>query len=155
MTAAATSCGGGIIYKYITNSVSDILTWVIYMQCTFICLADIIKSTFFIYKPLFQSSERNLPSLPIFFFWTVSRQYGAASLTSPACLYCLELYLDRLFPVYQQGFFLSAGLFRKIWVLSSPEFQVVLSVLNSSFWTHETWLVHNHCQMHSIQTIKV
>ena len=48
------------------------------------------------------------------FFWAVSRQYGAASLTSPTCLYHSELYLDRLFQVYQQGFFLSAGLFRKI-----------------------------------------
>ena len=37
--------------------------------------------------------------------------------TSPGCLYCLDLYclhLDRLFLAYQQDFFLSAGLFRKI-----------------------------------------
>ena len=70
----------------------------------------------------------------LFFFWAVSRRYGAASSTSPTCLCRLELYLDRLFQVYQQGFFVSAGLFRKIWVLSLPEFQVVLSVLNSGFW---------------------
>ena len=37
-------------------------------------------------------------------------------------LYCLHL--DKLVLVYQQGFFLLAGLSRKIWALSSPEFQV-------------------------------
>ena len=94
----------------------------------------------------------------LFFFWAVSRRYGAASLTSPSCLYRLELNSDRLFQVYQQGFFLSAGFFQvfsKIWMLTSLEFQVGLSFLNSSFWTHETWLVYNHCQMHCLQTIKV
>ena len=46
--------------------------------------------------------------------------------TSPGCLY--RLHLHRLFPLYQQGFFLPTGLFRKIWVLSSPEFQVASAV---------------------------
>ena len=51
----------------------------------------------------------------ILFFWgTVSRRYGAASSTLPTCLYRLELNSDSLFQVYQQGFFLSAGLFRKV-----------------------------------------
>ena len=57
-------------------------------------------------------SGPSLPSLPI--FWAVSRLSAAAISTSPSCLYRLELHLDRLFLVYQQGFFLSAGLFRKI-----------------------------------------
>ena len=47
-------------------------------------------------------------------FWAVFRRYPAAMSTLPDCLYRLELYLDRLFLVYQQGFFLPAGLFRKI-----------------------------------------
>ena len=46
--------------------------------------------------------------------------------TSPGCLY--RLHLDRLFLIYQQGFSLSAGLFKKIWVLSLPEFQVASTV---------------------------
>ena len=51
-------------------------------------------------------SEQSLSSLSIFsFLWAVSRRYAAASSTSPGCLYCLELQLDRLFLVYQQGFF--------------------------------------------------
>ena len=53
------------------------------------------------------SAQNNVFQLcPYFvFFWAVSRQYVAASLTSPACLYHSELYLDRFFQVYQQGFF--------------------------------------------------
>ena len=104
-----------------------------------------------LFQPQGFVSRLSLPSLSI--FWTVSRQSAAAISASPGCLYRLELHLDRLFLVYQQGFFLSAGLFKKIWVLSSPTFQVALSVLSSSFWTHETWLVYNHCQTHSIQTV--
>ena len=54
--------------------------------------------------------EQSLPRFTIFcFFWAVSRRYAAASSTSPGCLYRLELHLDRLFLVYQQGFVLSAG----------------------------------------------
>ena len=98
-------------------------------------------------------SDLSFPSF--FIFWTVSRRSAGANSTSPSCLYRLELHLDRLFLVYQQGFFLSAGLFRKIWVLSSPKFQVMLSVLSSSFWTHEIWLAYNHCQTHSIQSLIV
>ena len=45
---------------------------------------------------------------------------------SPGCLY--RLHLDMLFLVYQQGFFLSTGLSRKIWVLSSAEFEVASAV---------------------------
>ena len=48
--------------------------------------------------------------------------------TSPGCLY--RLHLDRFFLVYQQDFFVPAGLFRKIWVLSQPEFQLA-SVVSS------------------------
>ena len=54
----------------------------------------------------------SLPSLSI--FWALSRRYAASISTLPGCLYRLELHLDKLFLVYQQGFFLPAGLFRKI-----------------------------------------
>ena len=53
----------------------------------------------------------SLPSLSI--FRVVSRRYAAAISTLHGCLCHLELHLDRLFLVYQQGFFLSPGLFRK------------------------------------------
>ena len=49
--------------------------------------------------------------------------------TSPGCLY--RLHVDRLFLVYQQGFLLSAGSFRKIWELYLPEFQVASAC---QFW---------------------
>ena len=62
-------------------------------------------------------SGLSLPSLSI--FWAVSRRSAAAISTSHGCLYRLELHLDRLFLVYRQGFFLSARLFRKMWVLSA------------------------------------
>ena len=66
------------------------------------------------FQPQAFVSGLSLPSLSI--FWDVSRRSAGAILTSPGGLYRLELRLDRLFLVYQQGFFLSAGLFRKIWV---------------------------------------
>ena len=153
----ATSCGDGIIYKYIYNyfclSHSNIGIY-------YIC--NVHSSTWqTLWRQAFSSKSvclsaqnKTFQVCPYFFFWAVSRRYGASSSTSPTFLYRFELHLGRLFQVYQQGFFLSTGLFRKIWVLSLPEFQVVLSVLNSGYWTHETLLVYNHCQMHSIQTIK-
>ena len=64
------------------------------------------------FQPQAFVSRRSLPSLSI--FSDVSRRSAAAILTSPGCLYHLELRLDKLFLVFQQGFFLSAGLFRKL-----------------------------------------
>ena len=75
------------------------------------------------------------------------------------CRWCDSSYFDftRLFIsfrvtlrqiVYQQGFF-SQQAFRKVSVLSLPEFQVVLSILNLIFWIHETWLVSILYYMHS------
>ena len=65
-----------------------------------------------LFQPQAFVSRLSLPSLSI--FWAVSRQSAAAISTSLGCLYRLELHLDRLLLVYQQGVFLSAGLFRKI-----------------------------------------
>ena len=61
-------------------------------------------------------SEQSLSNLFIFCFFSglFLGDMVAASLTSPGFLYHLELQLDRLFMVYQQGFFLSASLLRKI-----------------------------------------
>ena len=68
-----------------------------------------------LFHPLAFVSEQCLPSLFVhIFFWAVSRDMVAASSTSPGCLYCLELHLNSLFLVYQQEFFLLAGLLRKI-----------------------------------------
>ena len=69
------------------------------------------------FQPQAFVSGLSLPSLSI--FWAVSRRSAAAISTSHGCLYRLELHLDRLFLVYRQGFFLSARLFRKMWVLSA------------------------------------
>ena len=65
----------------------------------------------------------------------------AASSTSSGCLDHLELHLDRFSLVYQQLFFCQQ-IYRKVWVISSPEFQVVLSILSSIFWKHEMWPVY-------------
>ena len=102
-------------------------------------------------------SEQRLAGLPIFCcFSAVSRQYAAASSSSPGCLYRLEFILFTLRQVISglpaRSFSVSRS-FRKIWVVTAPEFQVVLSVLSLSFWTHETRLVYNHCRTHPIQTI--
>ena len=70
-----------------------------------------------LFQPQAFVSGLSLPSLSI--FWAVSRRSAAAISTSPGFLYCLELHLDRLLLVYRQGFFLSARLFRKMWVLSA------------------------------------
>ena len=61
-------------------------------------------------------SEQSLSNLFIFCFFSglFLGDMVAASLTSPGCLYRLELHIDSLFMVYQQGFFLSASLLRKI-----------------------------------------
>ena len=64
------------------------------------------------FQPQAFVSGLSLPSLSI--FWDVSRRSAAAILTSPGCFYSLELRLDKLFLVFRQGFFLSAGLFTKI-----------------------------------------
>ena len=48
-------------------------------------------------------SGLSLPILSI--IWAVSRRSAVAISTSPGCLYRLELHLDRLFLVYQQGLF--------------------------------------------------
>ena len=65
-----------------------------------------------LFQPQSFVSGLSLPSLSI--FWAVSRRSAAAISTSPGCLYGSELHVDSLFLVYQQGFFLSDGLFRKI-----------------------------------------
>ena len=65
-----------------------------------------------LFQPQAFVSGVSLPSLSI--TWAVSRRYAAAISTLPGCLYRLELHLDKKFLVYQRGFFLPAGLFRKI-----------------------------------------
>ena len=65
-----------------------------------------------LFQPQAFVSGVRLPILSI--FWAVSRRYAAAIPPLPGCLYRLELHLDRLFLVYQQVFFLPAGLFRKV-----------------------------------------
>ena len=102
-----TSCGDGIIYKCITTFVSVTLTQVynLYVMCIRLPVRHDIN---LFHLKAFVSVLRTKPSKFVhilFFFWAVSRQYGAASSTSPTCLCRLELYLDRLFQVYQQGFF--------------------------------------------------
>ena len=76
----------------------------------------------------------------------------AASSTSSGYSYCLESHLGKLSLAYQKGFFYQQ-VFRKIWVLSSPEFQVVLSILILSFWANKTWLVYTLCHTHPIKTV--
>ena len=82
------------------------------------------------------------------FFWAVSRRYRAASSTSPACLYRLELYLDRLFQFYQQGFFFCQQVFLGRFESFLAGVSGSAVSLNSSFWMHKTWLAYNHCQTH-------
>ena len=65
----------------------------------------------------------------IFFSGLFLDDMVASGLTWLGNLYRFELHLDRLLLTHQQGFCLSPGLFRKIWVLSSPEFQVVFLIL--------------------------
>ena len=61
------------------------------------------------------ASEQRLPGLPIFFFSELFLDdMVAAGSTSPGNLYRFELHLDRLHLAHQQGFCLSAGLFREI-----------------------------------------
>ena len=72
-------------------------------------------------------SEQNLQVCPYFVFSGLFLDdMQLLCSTSPGCLY--RLHLDRLFLVYQQDFFLWAGLSRKIWVLFSPDFQVANAV---------------------------
>ena len=67
----------------------------------------------FIQKPL--SQNKVFQVCPYFVFSELFLDdMVAANLTSPSCLYHLELHLDRLFLAYQQRLFLSAGRFRKI-----------------------------------------
>ena len=75
-----------------------------------------MMSTFFIRKPLLLVSEQSYPQFCPYFVFPGLFQDDmiAASSTSSGCLYRLELHLGRLFLAYQQGFFLSAGLFRKM-----------------------------------------
>ena len=99
----------------------------------------------------------------LFFFWVVSRRYGATSLTSPACLYCLELYLDRLFPIYQQNFFcqqvfwedLSSFLARVSGIAVSSEFKFLdarnltcLQPLPNTLYIN--YLSLKHCSFRSV-----
>ena len=112
----------------------------------------------FFHSQAFVSEQKVFQVCPYFVFSGLFLDdMVAASSASPGCFYRLVLHWDRLFLIYQQGFFRLAGHFRKIWVLSSPEFQVLLlglsSYYSSSFWTHETWLVYNRFQTHSMQTI--
>ena len=99
----------------LTTSISVTLTLVIYMTCSFICAADIM-STFFIHKSFCQNK---LLSLSIFCFFLPGLFLDDMQLlcsTSRGCLHRLEFtsFTLRLFLVYQQGFFLPTGLFRKI-----------------------------------------
>ena len=78
---------------------------VIYMQCTFISLADITYDVNLFHPQALVSTKSSkfctyfvFPGL----FWD---DMVAARSTSLGCLYRLELHLDRLFLVYQQGFF--------------------------------------------------
>ena len=72
-----------------------------------------MMSTFFIRKPLSKSKVFQVCHYFVFPGLLLDGMV-ATSLTSPNRLYRLELHLDRLFLVYQQGFFLSAGLLRKL-----------------------------------------
>ena len=75
------------------------------MQCTFISLEDITYDVNLFYPQALVSTKSSkfctyfvFPGL----FWD---DMVAARSTSLGCLYRLELHLDRLFLVYQQGFF--------------------------------------------------
>ena len=75
------------------------------MQCTFISLADITYDVNLFHPQALVSTKPSkfctyfvFPGL----FWD---DMVAARSTSLGCLYRLELHLDRLFLVYQQGFF--------------------------------------------------
>ena len=78
---------------------------VIYMQCTFISLADITYDVnLFHPQALVLTKSSKFCTYFVFpgLFWD---DMVAARSTSLSCLYRLELHLDRLFLVYQQGFF--------------------------------------------------
>ena len=94
---------------------------------------------------------------PYFFFWAVSRRYGSCyfDFTRLFIPFRVVYTLRQVVFGLPANFFLSTGLLKKIWVLSLSEFQVVLLVVSSRFWTHETWLVYNRFQTHSMQTILV
>ena len=75
------------------------------MQCTFISLADITYDVnLFHPQALVLTKSSKFCTYFVFpgLFWD---DMVAARSTSLSCLYRLELHLDRLFLVYQQGFF--------------------------------------------------
>ena len=78
-------------------------------------------------------SEQSLQVCPYFVFSGLFLDdMQLLCLTSPGCLYRLEFISFTLTQVVSslpaRFFFLPTGLFRKIWVLSSPEFQVASAV---------------------------
>ena len=86
-----------------------------------------------LFHPLAFLSEQSLQVCPYFVFSGLFLDdMQLLCLTSPGCLYRLEFISFTLTQVVSslpaRFFFLPTGLFRKIWVLSSPEFQVASAV---------------------------
>ena len=114
-------------------------------------------------------SEQSLQVCPYFVFSGLFLDdMQLLCLTSPGCLYRLEFISFTLTQVVSslpaRFFFLPTGLFRKIWVLSSPEFQVA-SAVSSEFKFLDArnltclqplsnGLYTNHCSFRSVWTQK-
>ena len=95
-----TSCGGGIIYKYITTFVSVTLTQVHDIYVMYIHLPGRHYDAKLFHLKAFVSVFRTKPSKFVhilFFFWAVSRRYGAATSTSPTCLNLFRVKLRQVF----------------------------------------------------------
>lgn len=91
-------------------------------------------------------SEQNLPSLSLSCsFWAFYRRYAN-------CLFDFTWLLISFRVTLRKVIF---GLTARSWVLSSPEFNVILSILSLVFWTHETWFDYILCHTHPIQTTKI
>ena len=101
-------------------------------------------------------SEQSLPSLPMSCsLWSISRQqqllpqlylavHIVQSYTQAACL-----------PARVSKAFFWQWVFEKIQVFSlPPDFQVILSILNSRFLAYETRLVYTLCHTHTTEIIK-
>ena len=106
-----------------------------------------VMSTIFIRKPSSQNKVQVCPCLVQFLGDMV-----AASSTLSSCSYNLELHLANTLCSSSKVFFCQQVL-RKMWVLSSPENHVGLSILSSSFRMLSTGLVYILCHPHLIKSI--